>query len=211
MSTPETNRPSGSEDPDPVPRHPGTGESSSSELESDLALFRAITAQRSEAALEQLFRRHFDRLCEFAFRLSASHASAEEIVIDLFHKLFADGAALGVPENVAAYLFAATRRRVLNHHRDTARRAHAENLAGSTSATSDVPTDGMRLILFREMESEIDRLLQQLPPRRQLIFRLHRIEGLSHQEIADVLEISPHTVKAQMGDALRDLDRLREM
>ena len=42
-----------------------------------------------------------------------------------------------------------------------------------------------------------------------MIFRLHRIEGLSYREIAEVLEISPHTVKAQMTEALHDLDRLR--
>jgi RNA polymerase sigma-70 factor (ECF subfamily) len=174
---------------------------------SDTELFRAITTQRSEAALEQLFRRYFSRLCEFAFRLSASHAAAEELVSDLFYKLYADGAALGVPENVAAYLFAATRRRVLNHRRDSGRRARAENLAGESEDAASA--DGLRLILFREMETEIDRLLQQLPPRRQMIFRLHRIEGFSYQEIADVLAISPHTVKAQMTEALRDLDRLR--
>lgn len=175
---------------------------------SDLELFRAVVMQRSEIALERLFRRHFSRLCEFAFRLSASHAAAEEIVSDLFYKLHADGPTLGVPENVAAYLFAATRRRVLNHRRDSGRRARAENLAGAADEAASA-TDGLRLILFREMETEIDRLLQQLPPRRQMIFRLHRIEGLSYAEIADVLEISPHTVKAQMMEALRDLDRLR--
>ena len=125
---------------------------------SDTELFRAITTQRSEAALEQLFRRYFSRLCEFAFRLSASHAAAEELVSDLFYKLYADGAALGVPENVAAYLFAATRRRVLNHRRDSGRRARAENLAGESEDAASA--DGLRLILFREMETEIDRLLQ---------------------------------------------------
>ena len=115
---------------------------------------------------------------------------------DLFYKLYADGAALGVPENVAAYLFAATRRRVLNHRRDSGRRARAENLAGESD---DAPAaDGLRLILFREMETEIDRLLQQLPPRRQMIFRLHRIEGFSYQEIADVLEISVPTIDREL-------------
>lgn len=191
------------------PSSSSTSAPSSDSAPSDLDLFRAIVTQRSEPALEQLFRRYFARLCEFAFRLSGSHAAAEEIVSDLFYKLFADGPRLGVPENIAAYLFAATRRRVLNHQRDTARRTRAEDQASHLDAFA--PPDGHRLILFREMESEIDRLLHQLPPRRQLIFRLHRIEGLSHQEIADVLELSPHTVKAQMTEALRDLDRLREM
>lgn len=200
MSPPEPNSPS-ARDQSPLPS-PGADPS-------DLDLFRDLTAQRSEPALEQLFRRYFARLCEFAFRLSGSHAAAEEIVSDLFYKLFADGPRLGVPENVAAYLFAATRRRVLNHQRDAARRTRAEDQAGNLDAFA--PPDGHRLILFREMESEIDRLLLQLPPRRQLIFRLHRIEGLSHQEIADVLDLSPNTVKAQMTEALRDLDRLREM
>jgi len=198
MSAPESHSP---ENRPPV--SPPSGESS------DLELFRAITARRSETALEQLFRRYFGRLCEFAFRLSASHAAAEEIVSDLFYKLYADGTSLGVPENVAAYLFAATRRRVLNHQRDAARRSHAETRASASEETA--PADGLCLIPFREMESEIDQLLQQLPPRRQIVFRLHRIEGLSYHEIAAVLGISPHTVKAQMTEALRDLDRLRQM
>jgi RNA polymerase sigma-70 factor, ECF subfamily len=56
-----------------------------------------------------------------------------------------------------------------------------------------------------ELLRYFERAVSHLPPRRQEIFVLARAHGLSHQEIAEVMKISPQTVANQMSAALADL------
>jgi RNA polymerase sigma-70 factor (ECF subfamily) len=56
-----------------------------------------------------------------------------------------------------------------------------------------------------EFVAAVQRAVGRLPERCRLIFRLHREQGLTYPEIAEVLEISPKTVEVQMGRALKAL------
>jgi RNA polymerase sigma-70 factor (ECF subfamily) len=62
-------------------------------------------------------------------------------------------------------------------------------------------------LLTRENEVRLQRALDQLPPRQRLIFTLSRHQGMKHEEIATHLQISRHTVKTHLVQALKTLRR----
>jgi RNA polymerase sigma-70 factor (ECF subfamily) len=63
-------------------------------------------------------------------------------------------------------------------------------------------------LLSRENEQRLQQALDQLPPRQRLIFTLSRHQGMKHDEIADQLHISRHTVKTHLVQALKKLRRV---
>src|SRR6266498_3572076 len=71
-----------------------------------------------EPAFEALFRAYVEPLCSFAYSYVQSESVAEEIVQDLFARLWERRALLETPRNVQAYLYGATRNRALNYLRD---------------------------------------------------------------------------------------------
>jgi RNA polymerase sigma-70 factor (ECF subfamily) len=73
-------------------------------------------------------------------------------------------------------------------------------LAAADSASEPV-TDA---IYYHELQARVARVLERLPERSRLIFRMNRFEGLKYNEIADKLAVSLKTVEADMGKALRE-------
>jgi RNA polymerase sigma-70 factor (ECF subfamily) len=61
---------------------------------------------------------------------------------------------------------------------------------------------------YEELKDDLDTLLQQLPEKRQVIFRMNRIDGLSYKEIAEVLSLSIHTVQNHMVAAVKFISNL---
>ena len=60
-------------------------------------------------------------------------------------------------------------------------------------------------MLAHELEAFTQKAILKLPKQQQLIFKMSRVDGLSHQEIADQLQISPNTVKNHIVEALKKL------
>ena len=66
-----------------------------------------------------------------------------------------------------------------------------------------------KFIQYEELKEDIDLLLRQLPKKRQIIFRMNRLDGLSYKEIAEILSISVNTVQNQMVEAVKFLSQQR--
>jgi RNA polymerase sigma-70 factor (ECF subfamily) len=158
--------------------------------------------QRDDArALKLLFERYYSSLCVFALRILKRKDLCEEAVSDVFTNIWLRRGKIEITSSVKSYLFAAVRNQSLNYLQ--ANRPHGEELH-----VVDAERDALRaddFLLYKELEEEIGQLLQSLPERRQLIFRLCRFEGLSYKEIADLLSISIHTVQNQMVHAVKFL------
>jgi RNA polymerase sigma-70 factor (ECF subfamily) len=158
--------------------------------------------QSDHGAFETIFREFYEQLVGLAERMLRQRETAEEIVQDVLLEVWRRRESLVVEESLRAYLYRATRNRVLNHIRHeqvvqrTARMVRDESVAPRT-AVADV------------MESEIDaavgKAVRALPDRCREVFELSRRHGLKYAEIAVALGISVKTVEAQMGKALRVL------
>ena len=160
----------------------------------------ARIAAGDQLAFERLFREHYRPLCAFARQYLKDATKAEDLVQDLFFRMWQDRAKLSITSSVKAYLFASVRNRCLNALAVQSRMRPLDEEADDRTADDVVSEDEHALRLAR-----VQAAIEALPEERGRIFRLSRYEGLKYHEIAERLGISPKTVENQMGRALKTL------
>lgn len=169
--------------------------------------------QNDSAALKILFERYFEPLCFFSFQILKSSELSEESVSDVFTNIWLKRKSIDIKTNFRSYLYSAVKNQSINYLKQEKR--YSQNLDSSNLylIVSDQTAD--QSILQQNLENEIDLLLNELPERRGLIFRMNRIDGLSYKEIAEILSISVNTVQNQMVKAIKyiadQLPRIRKL
>ena len=161
-----------------------------------------------EHAFKALFQKYYSAMCHFAHQLLHDREMAEEIVQDLFVRLWEKRETLNIETSVRHYLFIAVRNQCLNQiQHQKIRKQYASRIMESSHQEIDTEQYYMEVDLINRIEKSIG----SLPPKRQEIFRLSREHGLKYKKIAEELNISVKTVEAQMGLALKYLrDELKE-
>ncbi len=151
---------------------------------------------------EKLFRSCYAPLVRYARTLIKDHDASEEIVQELFFRLWQDRQNLMIESSLNGYLYRSVHNRVLHYieHQKVINRYAGEILA-SAEVTSEPVTDA---IYYSELQARVARVLERLPERCSRIFRMNRFEGLKYNEIADKLAVSLKTVEADMGKALKE-------
>lgn len=139
--------------------------------------------------------------------LTKSPEVAEEISADVFLKLWTGRELLPGIHNLEAFLLRVARNKAMDFFTVTARQAKYQKIIFDAIRQPAVPGADYR-ILDKEAQVLLGEILSGLSLRRRLVFTLHRIEGLSHEEIAQRLNLSHQTVKNTMADAQRSLRNL---
>jgi len=150
--------------------------------------------------LAALFDCYWERLADFAFKRIRSLEDTEEIVQDVFIKLFERRAALEVHTSLEAYLFTAVRYRVYNKIRD---RIQIRKMHHAVSGVDESYALSEHLLEYKEMEHHIRQAVERLPEQCRKVFILRREYQLSNRRIAERLNLSVNTVEKHMGKALR--------
>ena len=164
-------------------------------------------AQGNEWAFNILFERHWDHLYNYIMRLTKSHEVAEEIVVDVFLKLWTGRELVPGIHNMDAFLFRVAQNKAMNFFRLAARNARIQKIIGEAIRQAEVPGADSRL-LDKEAQGILREAIDKLSFQRRLVFTLHRIQGLSNDEIAKRLNLSRQTVKNTMVDAQRSLRQI---
>jgi RNA polymerase sigma-70 factor (ECF subfamily) len=151
---------------------------------------------------ESLFRSSYVSLVRYAKTLIKDHDTAEEIVQDLFFRLWQDKEKLNIESSLSGYLFRSVHNKCLHYieHKRVIER-HAEEMSYSQSESQESPSD---ILNYKELQEKIASILEKLPERCGKIFTMSRFEGLKYSEIADKLSVSIKTVEANMGRALKE-------
>jgi len=170
-------------------------------MSSDSDIIRRIR-QGDKQEFEKLFRSSYVSLVRYAKTILRDQDTSEEIVQELFFRLWQDRQTLTIESSLNGYLFRSVHNRALHHieHQKVVNR-HAGEMIARADLTSEPVTDA---IYYRELQARVARVLERLPERCRTIFRMSRFEGLKYNEIADKLEVSLKTVEADMGKALRE-------
>ncbi|SET59114.1 RNA polymerase sigma factor [Hymenobacter actinosclerus] len=170
----------------------------------DAALWEAI--QHDDAgAFEALYQRYWQRMFAAAYARLAAREACEEIVHDIFLRLWTERHRLQI-DCFPAYLAAAARYHVARHQRQAAARPlHYTDAPETASPARADYNQGETRLLDLDLEKRLAAALGQLPRRCQQIFLLSRVQQFSNDEIAQQLHISRRSVENQLTAALRHL------
>ncbi len=165
-------------------------------------LFQSIS-QGDIGAFRELFDSYNKRLFAAAFKLTKSRITAEDIVQEVFAALWEHKGRLGTVDHPEAYIFTIAYNKTYRHLKKIASDARLyESLKEQIKVAHDSTEEWLDV---KETQQIIDREVEKLPSKRQLIYKLSRKDGLTHQQIAEHLNISPLTVKKQIALALRQI------
>lgn len=153
---------------------------------------------------ELLYRRYFVRLCAFANKFLNDTFASEEVVQDIFLKLWESRATLRDDGSAKSFLFQAVHNKSLNvlEHQNVVNR-HSEIIRAVYA--NPLEFDVSESIMAKELNLRIQQIVNDLSPECKRIFLMSRSEGKKQQEIADELHLSIKTVETQMNRALKKL------
>ena len=151
---------------------------------------------------ESLFRSSYVSLVKYARTLIKDQDTAEEIVQDLFVRLWQEKEKIKIESSLSGYLFRSVHNRCLHYigHRKVVER-HADEMSARTPDATEDPSE---ILHYKDLQTRIERILERLPERCSTIFCMSRFEGLKYSEIAEKLSVSVKTVEASMGRALKE-------
>ena len=158
------------------------------------------------AAFEQVFRMLHDAIYRYVRSLTKTSVVAADITQDVFVSLWEVRDRLDPSRSLEAYVYRMARNRVYNHQRDE--RTHAEKRAQirAVAATEAQHVSRPDAELHADaLETNINAWVEALPDRQREAFVLSRFNGLSHDEIAAVMDVSPRTVNNHIVSALKTL------
>lgn len=154
-------------------------------------------------AFTALYNHYWGKVYNFTQLYIISKEDAEEIVQEVFTKVWGNRDKLNENKNFEGFLFILTRNTIFNHSRDNFNKdfykitiSDAYNLKGD-----DVVED----IIAADIAKHINNLIEQLPLRQKEVYKLSRVEYLSYKEIAQLLSIEPKTVERHINEAIKHL------
>ena len=166
------------------------------------ALLRQV-AEGNEQAFAQLFHAWRDKLYFFILRITNSPEAAEDLVQDVFVKLWLNRDSLGEITHFSAWLYKVTQNQAITGMRRMALETTILASMRRDAAASGQPTD--EALLHKQLQEKLQQAIDRLPPPQKQIYTLSRIEGLKQEEIAQRLHLSLSTVHNHMNAALRHL------
>ncbi len=166
-------------------------------------LFEVIKESGDYVAFEKLYKRFYYILTHYAYRYMKCPELANDMVSEVFYKLWKKRDSISVTTSLQSYLFTAVRNRCLDQLRVENRVDKCDDsVLIDLDSSSSTP---LQHAIAEELQQKIENAIEALPKDRRKVFRMSRDNGLKYKEIADTLGISIKTVETQMGRALKFL------
>ncbi|WP_199140817.1 RNA polymerase sigma factor [Pedobacter sp. ASV12] len=158
-------------------------------------------------ALECLFNRYYQSLCRFIAIHLKDYSRAEELIADLFIKLW-DNRSTQEIRSVKAYLFIAAKNMAINHaQRPKNKIDYCEDYESAVELPHTGPNP-FDIISSKEAYHEMMQLIWLLPERQREVLLMSRLEDLDKNNIAAILGISVRTVETTLYQAIKTLQHM---
>jgi len=161
------------------------------------------TKWHTKSDFEILFKKHYSVLCAYTYGFVADYSLSEDIVQEVFSKLWTDKRKITIDISVKAYLYSSVRNTALNYIKHQKVKRQYEKVSSDESNYTEQAIDTQ--LIRQELNAKIQSAINDLPTERRRIFVMSRMDGLKYKEIAEKLDISIKTVENQMGKALASL------
>ena len=160
----------------------------------------------NEMAFELIFHRTKGKLKGFLIKVLPCGEDDESILQEVYLKLWSNRKGIKADRNLETYLFAIARNMVVDVMRKRFhKQKYLEDLFCRLKEGYKDSLDTLAKVEYSELEKKVFELIEKLPEKRQLIFKLNRMEGLTYNGIAARLNISENTVDSQMRKPLFSL------
>ncbi len=169
-------------------------------------LLSAIALQADQAAYKELFIVLHSRLKQFAYSILKSNEEAEELVSDVFIRIWEKKDQLTVIESPLLYFYTTVKNMSLNRLKKQKKQLVHTPEEWLVQLNS-IYFEPEQLMMTEEMVRKIQQAVNDLPPRCRIVFKLIKEDGLKYKETAELLQLSIKTVEAQMAIALRRLGK----
>ena len=164
----------------------------------------ALLSEGDEAAFNTLFERHRDKLYNYLLKITKSPEIAEEGVIDVFVKMWTGRELMRQVQHLESFLYKVAYHKAIDFLRVASRHQRLQQayIARLEPADEKQADD---LLIDTELRQVLQKAINQLPPKRKLVYSLSREQGLTHDQIAAALHLSRNTVKNTMMAATRSI------
>lgn len=168
-----------------------------------LAWFEQISLHNDQQAFTRLFHSEYARLYRFSLQYVERAEAAEEIVNDIFIKLWRYRSHLHTIKNPESYLFIGVKNQSLNYIKQYSRYkfSSADDLLAQLTH-GETPQQAME---WKELQFKMSQVVAQLPDQCRTIFKLVKEEGIKPQQAAKILNLSVRTVETQIYRAMKRL------
>ncbi len=155
-------------------------------------------------AFDQVYEQYSHKLFSFIFKILKNEAEADDIVQEVFVKIWESRENLSDYKLLNSYIFTIA----YNNSIDLIRKRinsnkYLEHL--KNSSVVQITPSAISEVEFNELNSQVEKLISNLPERQKQVYLLHRERGLTYPEIAEQLGISKNTVENHMVKALKYL------
>ncbi len=163
----------------------------------------ALIISDDKKAFDEIYNRYWSGLYVHALKRLDDTETAREIVQDVFAELWIHRHERTIHSSPAAYLYTATRYRILNYmQKEWVRKRYSKEILLQPFSGSNSTEES---ILAEELHTRIEELTAEMPPQCRRVFELSRKEFKNNREIASELNISEKTVEFHLTKALRIL------
>ncbi len=173
---------------------------SNPELNSDILLVDRLR-NGDESALTELYNRFWQLLFMSSYNVIKDRELCEDIIQDIFMNIWHNREKLEIHISLKGYMYACARYQVFNHLKKNKDKIHVElfddlekRFQHSTPETE---------MMHDELVHQINLIIETLPDKCRIVYKLSREEQLSHKEIAERLDISTKTVENHITKALQ--------
>ncbi len=154
-------------------------------------------------ALDEIYQFYYPRLYSFAKGFLKVEDDINDILQDVFIKIWENRKNIKNVETFNAYIFTITKNGIISYFRDKIKtRAFESRVMDMATSEAFLLDDTLE---YKDIKEKVDLIIEQLPEKRKIIFKLSREQGLSHKEIATQLGISIKTVDDHIMHAIRYL------
>ncbi len=157
-------------------------------------------ADDNHAAMEELFNYYYPRLYNFSKAFLKLEDGIDDILQEVFVKIWKNRRNIENSYTFESYIFTITRNQLLNELRSRLNNQKTRDRIFQSAVGSEYLS--FETAEFDELTKKVELLIEELPARQKEVFKLSRIEGLSHKEIAEKLNITAKTVEYHITQAI---------
>lgn len=160
-------------------------------------------AEGDQKAFDALFEKYRDSLFYYLAKIIKSKETAEEIVLDVFLKIWTGRSAVIEIDHFEAFLFRVARNKAIDFLRQVKKSRLQQTALWEKIQEKTVIETADQQMLLAEINDSVQRAVAQLSPQRKQVFQLSREQGLTYEQIGRRLHLSTHTVRNHLSASLQ--------